>query len=64
MKTGNDIVQDQLRLYSGDGGLDIDMLEKAITIVKRRTDAFDRLPFLEDPDNNGYKYYTYVLLQS
>jgi len=43
--------KDQLRLYSGEDGLDIQQLERALTLVKRREEVIEKLPFLEDPEN-------------
>ena len=50
LSTDQSLLQDQLRLYSGDDGVDIQDLERALTMVKRATETIDRLPFLEDPD--------------
>ncbi len=44
------MLQDKLRLYSGDDGIDFESLERALTLVKRKSAAMERLPFLEDPD--------------
>ena len=30
------------KVYSGDGGVDIDLLERALTLVKRRSEAVER----------------------
>ncbi len=53
VKSGSDMLQDQLRLYSGDDGVDIESLERALTLVKRRGQASQKLPFLEDADHDS-----------
>jgi hypothetical protein len=40
----------KVRLYSGEDGVNIEDLEKALTVIKRRTEAVGRLNFLEDPE--------------
>lgn len=50
IETNSTMLHDKLRLYSGEDGVDIEMLERALTLVKRRSEAIDRLPFLEDPE--------------
>ena len=50
LKNGHSLLQDKLRLYSGEDGVSIEDLERALTVVKRRNDASNRLDFLEDPD--------------
>lgn len=50
LKNGHSILQDKLRLYSGEDGVSIEDLERALTVVKRRGEAVSRLDFLEDPD--------------
>jgi Ca2+-binding EF-hand superfamily protein len=51
LEAGTSMLQDKLRLYSGDDGVDIESLERALTIVKRRSENVDKLPFLEDHEN-------------
>ena len=50
MEAGSSVIQDKLRLYSGDDGIDIESLERALTLVKRRGEAVGKLQFLEDVD--------------
>jgi Ca2+-binding EF-hand superfamily protein len=50
IETNSTMLHDKLRLYSGEDGVDVEMLERALTLVKRRSEALDRLPFLEDPE--------------
>ena len=50
MKGTSDLANEKLKLYSGDDGVDIEHLERALTLVKRRSEATSKLPFLEDPD--------------
>ena len=50
LQVGKNMLQDQLQIYSGDDGVDIESLEKALTMVKRRSEAMGKLPFLEDTD--------------
>eukprot|EP01036_Dinobryon_divergens_P027120 gene27120-35840_t len=42
VQVGKNMLQDQLQVYSGDGGVDIDLLERALTLVKRRSEAVER----------------------
>lgn len=53
LEVGKDELNDKLRLYAGDDGLDVETLEKALTMVKRRNTAVGKLPFLEDPENES-----------
>lgn len=50
LKNGHSLLQDKLRLYSGEDGVSIEDLERALTVVKRRGEVASRLDFLEDPD--------------
>lgn len=50
LETGTSLLQDKVRLYSGEDGVNIEDLEKALTVIKRRTEAVGRLNFLEDPE--------------
>jgi len=47
------VLKDKLKLYSGDDDIDLQSLERALTLVKRRSEAMGKLPFLEDPDDNN-----------
>ena len=47
------VLKDKLKLYSGDDDIDLESLERALTLVKRRSEAMGKLPFLEDPDGNN-----------
>ena len=53
LETGANDLTNKLKLYTGEDGIDIETLERALTIVKRRNAAIDRLPFLEDPENES-----------
>ncbi len=46
----NDLLKDKMRLYSGDSGIDTADLERALTLVKRRTEVPAELDFLEKTD--------------
>lgn len=46
-------LNDKLKMFSGNDDLDVDTLEKALTLVKRRSMAVDRLPFLENVEDNA-----------
>lgn len=50
LQAGQNLMQDQLRLYSGDDGVDVATLERALTMVKRASEPYGKLPFLEDPE--------------
>lgn len=50
LEGSSSLATEKLKLYSGDDGVDIEQLERALTLVKRRTEATGKLPFLEDPD--------------
>jgi protein fantom len=50
LESGTSLLQDKIRLYSGEDGVNIEDLEKALTVIKRRTEAVGRLNFLEDPE--------------
>lgn len=50
-ESGNSALNDKLKMYTGSDGVDIESLERALTMVKRRDAAMERLPFLEDPEN-------------
>jgi myosin heavy subunit len=50
LQAGQSLLQDQLRLYSGDDGVDVATLERALTMVKRSSEPYGKLPFLEDPE--------------
>lgn len=47
------VLKDKLKLYSGDDDIDLESLERALTLVKRRSEAMGKLPFLEDPDGTN-----------
>jgi Ca2+-binding EF-hand superfamily protein len=53
VERGSNFVKDKLRLFVDDEAIDDDMLMKALTIVKKKTDAQVKLPFIEDPDDDG-----------
>ena len=50
LELGTNILNDKLRLFSGDDGVSMEELERALTVVKRRGEAAVRLDFLEDID--------------
>lgn len=51
LQMGQNLLQDKLKLYSGDDGVSVEDLERALTVVKRRGEAMNaRLDFLEDAD--------------
>jgi hypothetical protein len=50
LETGSSILQDKMRLYSGEEGINIEELERALTVVKRRGESVRKLDFLEDVD--------------
>lgn len=49
----NELLKDKMRLYSGDSGIDTADLERALTLVKRRSEVPAELDFLnrDDADN-------------
>lgn len=53
VERGSNFIKDKLRLFVDDEAIDDDMLMKALTIVKKKTDAQVKLPFIEDPDDDG-----------
>jgi chromosome segregation ATPase len=53
VQMGHNILQDKLRLYTGDDGIDLQSLERALTLVKRKAVASEKLPFLEDPEGES-----------
>jgi Ca2+-binding EF-hand superfamily protein len=53
LESGNNLVQEQMRMFSNEDGIDVETLEKALTMVKRRDIALERLPFLEAVDSMG-----------
>ena len=42
-EAGTALLQDKMRLYAGEDGVDMDELERALTIVKRRTEPGARV---------------------
>ena len=52
-EAGTALLQDKMRLYAGEDGVDMDELERALTIVKRRTEPGARVDFdgLQKSDN-------------
>ena len=47
---GNELLQDKLRLYTGETGVDMNELERALTLVKRRQEVPTDVDFLEKPE--------------
>jgi hypothetical protein len=52
LQVGQSILQDKLKLYSGEDGVSVEELERALTVVRRRAEASknSKLDFLEDTD--------------
>ena len=46
----NELLKDKMRLYSGDSGIDTADLERALTLVKRRSEVPAELDFLSRDD--------------
>lgn len=61
MEKGTTTLQDQLRMYTGDDGIDLESLEKALTMVKRRDLALEHLSFLENPDGENLSDADYMV---
>lgn len=53
LESGTSELSSKLKLYGGEDGLDVESLERALTIVKRRSGAVDKLPFLEAVDDES-----------
>lgn len=53
-ESGASELNDKLKMFSGNDELDVESLEKALTLVKRRSMALDRLPFLENPESDEF----------
>lgn len=48
------LVADKMRLYAGDEDVDLEELERALTIVRRKMDNPEACPgFLENPEVRG-----------
>ena len=50
IQSDQNVLQEKLKLYSGDDGLSVEELERALTVVKRRGEAVSKLEFLDDPE--------------
>jgi protein fantom len=50
LEAGTNLLQDKLRLYSGEDGVNIEDLERALTLIKRRSDPIGKLDFLKNAD--------------
>jgi chromosome segregation ATPase len=50
-QSGTHVLQDKLKIYANDDDIDMETLEKALTLIKRRNETAEKLPFLEDPEN-------------
>lgn len=50
LEAGTNLLQDKLRLYSGEDGVNIEDLERALTLIKRRSEAVGKLDFLKQSD--------------
>jgi protein fantom len=61
LEAGTSLLQDKLRLYSGEDGVNIEDLERALTVIKRRSEAIGKLDFLEDAE--GFHDITLPLLK-
>lgn len=55
LQVGQSILQDKLKMYSGEDGVSVEELERALTVVRRRAEASksNKLDFLEDSDNSN-----------
>lgn len=53
LEVGNAMLEDKLRIYSDGDGVDMESLERALTLVRRRGEALKKLPFLEDVDGES-----------
>ena len=45
LTANSSVMQDKLQLYSGDDGVDMETLERALTLIKRRGDGLKTRPF-------------------
>lgn len=50
LEAGTSLLQDKLRLYSGEDGVNIEDLERALTLIKRRSEPVGKLDFLKQTD--------------
>jgi protein fantom len=50
LEAGTSLLQDKLRLYSGEDGVNIEDLERALTLIKRRSEPIGKLDFLKNAD--------------
>lgn len=53
LENDSNVLENKLKLYSGDDGIDLESLERALTLVKRKSDAPQRLPFLESVNDDS-----------
>eukprot|EP01041_Mallomonas_annulata_P006434 gene6434-13005_t len=53
LEAGSSVLNDKLRLFSGDEGVNLEELERALYVVKRRGEAMGKLDFLEDTEPDG-----------
>lgn len=49
-EAGSSAIRNQLNAYAGEG-VDVEALERALTLVKRRGESIAKLDFLVDPDD-------------
>ncbi|GBG27119.1 Protein fantom [Hondaea fermentalgiana] len=47
VERGSSVLEDKMRLYSGEAGVDASELERALTLVKRGSEAMSQVGFLE-----------------
>ena len=55
-----EVMRSQLRLYSGEDGVDLETLERALTLCKKRSEALSSLPFKGDAKDEEMLMLPYV----
>ena len=53
MTRGAGLLQEKMRLYSGEGGVDTSHLEQALTMVKRNSEKMGEVPFIQALKEEG-----------
>lgn len=53
VQRGSSLLEDKMRLYTGDAGIDTTDLEQALTIVKRRSEDPSAVDFLQKADDSS-----------
>jgi Ca2+-binding EF-hand superfamily protein len=59
LEVNSNVLESKLKLYSGDDCIDLESLERALTLVRRKSDALERLPFLETVNDNQENMLTF-----